>query len=40
MKKEVDLMHEAVIVDVVRTPAGKRNGKLKDCTLPTLALTS
>jgi len=23
-------MHEAVIVDVVRTPAGKRNGKLKD----------
>ncbi len=30
MKKEVDLMHEAVIVDVVRTPAGKRNGKLKD----------
>ena len=29
-KKEVDLMHEAVIVDVVRTPAGKRNGKLKD----------
>ncbi|HCH80201.1 MAG TPA: steroid 3-ketoacyl-CoA thiolase, partial [Acidimicrobiaceae bacterium] len=23
-------MHEAVIVDVVRTPAGRRNGKLKD----------
>ena len=23
-------MHDAVIVDVVRTPAGKRNGKLKD----------
>ena len=28
--KESDLMHEAVIVDVVRTPAGRRNGKLKD----------
>ena len=28
--RQVEHMHEAVIVDAVRTPAGKRNGMLKD----------